>query len=110
VRYLDIITSQKMRKAMRREIASIPDTMSTWIAHYLQFAVRGVRSEAVAQKISLHLLLFQAFYLTGYGHDRISTCLKRDVVAWRTPPSTITWHHPRRSPPGSCPKMTDKKA
>src|SRR5260370_41729491 len=83
VRYLDTITSRKMQEAMRREIAGIPDTLSAWIAHYLQFAVVGVRSEAVAQKIALHLSRFQAFYLDAYGHDRISTCLKRDVVAWQ---------------------------
>ena len=83
VHYLDKITSRKMQKAMRREIASIPDALSAWRAHYLQFAVVGVRSEAVAQKIALHLSRFQAFYLDAYGHDRISTCLKRDVVAWQ---------------------------
>lgn len=83
VRYLDKITSRKVQEAMRREIASIPDMMSTWIAHYLQFAVIGVRSAGVAQKITLHLARFQAFYREAYGHDRISTCLKRDVVAWQ---------------------------
>jgi len=83
MRYLDTITSRKMQEAMRREIASIPDALSAWRAHYLQFAVVGVRSEAVAQKIALHLSRFQAFYLDAYGHDRISTCLKRDVVAWQ---------------------------
>lgn len=83
VRYLDTITSRKMQEALRHEIASIPDALSAWIANYLQFAVVGVRSEAVAQKIALHLARFQAFYLDAYGHDRISTCLKRDVVAWQ---------------------------
>jgi site-specific recombinase XerD len=83
VRYLDKITSRKMQEALRREIASIPDALSAWIANYLQFAVVGVRSEAVAQKIALHLARFQAFFVDAYGHDRISTCLKRDVVAWQ---------------------------
>jgi len=83
VRYLDKITSRKMQEAMRREIAGIPDSLEAWIAHYLQYAVLGVRSAGVTQKIALHLSRFQAFYLAAYGHDRISTCLKRDVVAWQ---------------------------
>jgi site-specific recombinase XerD len=83
IHYLDKITSRKMQEAMRREIAGIPDALSAWIAHYLQYAVICVRSTGVAQKIALHLSRFQAFYLDAYGHDRISTCLKRDVVAWQ---------------------------
>ena len=83
VRYLDTITSRKMQEAMRREIAGIPDSLETWMAHYLQYAVLGVRSAGVAQKIALHLARFRAFYLAAYGHDRISTCLQRDVVAWQ---------------------------
>lgn len=83
VRYLDKITSRKVQEAMRREIAGIPDSIEAWIAHYLQYAVLGVRSAGVAQKIALHLSRFQAFYRESYGHDRISTCLKRDVVAWQ---------------------------
>ncbi len=83
VRYLDNFTSRKMQEAIRHEVAGIPDALSAWIAHYLQFAVVGVRSEAVARKIALHLFRFQAFYLDAYGHDRISTCLKRDVVTWQ---------------------------
>ncbi len=53
---LDNITSRKMQEAMRREIASIPDSLEAWIAHYLQFAVVGVRSADMAQKIALHQL------------------------------------------------------
>src|SRR5260221_3707504 len=83
VRYLEKITSRKMKGAMWREIAGIPDSLEAWMAHYLQYAVIGVRSTGVAQKIALHLGAFQAFYLAAYGHDRISTCLKRDVVAWQ---------------------------
>src|SRR5258708_28111220 len=74
VRYLDTITSRKMQEAMRREIAGIPDSLEAWMAHYLQYAVTGVRSAGVAQKIALHLARFQAFYVAAYGHDRISTC------------------------------------
>jgi hypothetical protein len=62
-----------MQEAMRHEIGSIPDTMSAWIAHYLQFAVLGVRRESVAQKIVLHLSRFQTFFVDAYGHKRIST-------------------------------------
>jgi len=37
----------------------------------------------VTAKITLHLNRFRLFVDAAYGHDRISTVLKRDVVAWR---------------------------
>jgi hypothetical protein len=49
----------------------------------LALAVVGVRSEEVAQKIAFHLDRFVAFSIEGYGHDRISTCLRSDVLAWQ---------------------------
>ncbi len=63
--------------------ATIPDSLESWINGYLQLAVEGIRSEAVAQKIALHLRRFLNFFIEGYGHDRISTCLRRDVIAWQ---------------------------
>jgi site-specific recombinase XerD len=99
VRYLDKFTSRKVREAIDQEIASIPDSLSAWIAHYLRFAVVGVRSDGVTQKIALHLHRFQTFFAQAYGHDRISNCLRRDVVAWQQhlqaeemAPSTINNH------------------
>jgi site-specific recombinase XerD len=62
---------------------AIADSLDAWMAHYLQLAVVGVRSEAVAQKIALHLSRFQDFFVNAYGHDRLSTCLRRDVQAWQ---------------------------
>lgn len=59
------------------------DDFSAWIDHYLDQAVLGVRSDAVAQKIALHLRKFLAFFLEQYGHERLSTCVKRDVKAWQ---------------------------
>jgi site-specific recombinase XerD len=49
----------------------------------LQLAVIGVRSPAVTQKIALHLARFLEYFRAAYGHDRISTCLKRDFVSWQ---------------------------
>jgi hypothetical protein len=37
----------------------------------------------VAQKIALHLDRFVGFFQASYGHDRIGTCLRRDVLAWQ---------------------------
>ncbi|MDQ3549312.1 MAG: site-specific recombinase, partial [Chloroflexota bacterium] len=31
----------------------------------------------------MHLDRFVGFFIASYGHDRITTCLKRDVVAWQ---------------------------
>lgn len=61
-----------------------PDSLTAWADRYHRFAVVGVRSDAVAQKIVLHLARFIAFFRDAYGHDRISACLRRDVVAWQT--------------------------
>ncbi|MFL5806416.1 MAG: tyrosine-type recombinase/integrase [Roseiflexaceae bacterium] len=59
------------------------DSLDAWFRHYQQLAVMGVRSVAVAQKITLHLDRFRAFFLESYGHERITTCLRRDVQAWQ---------------------------
>src|SRR5947209_249671 len=59
------------------------DSFGTWSERYQQLAVAGVRSAEVAKKITLQLGRFIAFYRDAYGHDRVSTCLKRDVVAWQ---------------------------
>ena len=59
------------------------DSLQAWMDAYLHLAVQGVRSEAVAQKIALHLRRFQQFFEARYGQERISACIKRDVVAWQ---------------------------
>jgi integrase len=59
------------------------DSFSWWIQRYQDLAVTGVRSKAVADKIALHLQRFLLFFQQSYGHDRISICLRRDVVAWQ---------------------------
>lgn len=76
-----------------------PDSLSAWMARYQQMAVSGVRSQAVARKIALHLDRFLAFFRQTYGHERISTCGKRDALAWQTvlgakdlAPSTVNNH------------------
>jgi site-specific recombinase XerD len=58
-----------------------------------------VRSDGVACKIALHLARFAAFFAAAYGHERLSSCLRRDVVAWQTAltrqglaPATINNH------------------
>ncbi len=83
MQYLDKFTRRKVQEGASHQKAAIPDSLDAWIAHYLQLAVVGVRSEAVAQKIALHLHRFQDFFVNAYGHDRLSTCLRRDVQAWQ---------------------------
>lgn len=70
--HLDKLTSRK-----------VPDRLSTWAGRYLEFAVRGIRSDEVATKIARHLERFRHFFHENYGHDRVSACLRRDVTAWR---------------------------
>lgn len=61
---------------------TLSDSLQKWITYYLQMAVQGVRAEAVAQKIHLHLHRFQSFFEARYGQEHISSCVKRDVLAW----------------------------
>jgi len=93
--YLEKFTSRKVETSFHE----VPDSLSAWMERYIQLAIIGVRSEGVAQKINLHLRRFQEFFLAIYGHDRISVCLKRDVVAWQSAlreqglaPATVNSH------------------
>jgi integrase len=61
----------------------IADSLAAWATRFLALAVVGVRSSAVAQKVALHLDRFVAFTEESYGHDRMSTALRRDVLAWQ---------------------------
>src|SRR3954471_10048616 len=81
--YLENYTSRKVERVSHRLVWTAPDSLTAWIERYLALAVVGVRSEEVAKKITLHLERFAAFYQEGYGHERISTVLRRDVVAWQ---------------------------
>jgi integrase len=83
VRYLDKFTTRKVQDDYTRLLAALPDSLEAWITQYIQLAVTGVRSSAVAQKIVLHLARYLEYFQQVYGHDRISTCLKRDVVSWQ---------------------------
>jgi len=65
-------------------LGEIPDSLAAWVERYQTLAVAGVRSEGVADKIALHLARFITFFAEAYGHDRLSTCLRRDVVVWQT--------------------------
>ena len=60
--------------------------------------VEGVRSPEVAAKIDLHLDRFRAFFVELYGHERISTVGRRDVIDWqrdlaeKLAPATVNNH------------------
>ena len=84
MQYLDKFTGRKVQMGLNPKSESLPDSLAAWIECYLRLAVIGVRSEEVAQKIALHLSRFQDFFRQSYGHDRLSTCLRRDVLAWQT--------------------------
>jgi integrase len=61
----------------------LADDLSAWIDHYLEMAVLGVRSDEVYKKIRHHLGLFSTFFTEQYRHNRISTCVKRDIRLWQ---------------------------
>lgn len=78
------IPSQKDEMSVLRSVESVPDSLYAWMERYRAFAIAGVRSPAITQKIVLHLDRFRQFFVARYGHDRLSTCLQRDVRAWQT--------------------------
>jgi hypothetical protein len=82
-RQLASFTSRKVTGLADTLHDAVPDALPAWMARYLTFAVVGVRSPAVAEKIALHLDRFIRFFIESYGRDRISTLLKRDVLAWQ---------------------------
>ena len=61
----------------------MPDSLQVWVDRYRTLVVEGVRSPHVAAKIDLHLDRFGAFFSDMYGHERISTVGRRDVVDWQ---------------------------
>jgi len=83
LQYLPQFTTGKVTALPTGLSPDLPDSLAAWSARYLTLAVIGVRSPAVTQKIALHLDRFVGFFVESYGHDRITTCLKRDVVAWQ---------------------------
>src|SRR5262249_26268503 len=70
--------SRKVQRVLEHPLALLAQSGADWIAAYLRLTIQGVRSEAITQKITLHLQRFQAFLLESYGHDRLSTCVRRD--------------------------------
>src|SRR5689334_3186322 len=82
----DYVTQNTSRKVAPPHLSVLPipgDSLREWMDSYQTLAVVGARSEAVAQKITLHLSRFHDFFRTAYGHDRLSACLRRDVLAWQ---------------------------
>src|SRR5688500_1568261 len=81
--YLPNFTARKVQAIPGVLPADVADSLAAWATRFLALAVVGVRSDEVTKKIALHLDRFITFFLESYGHDRISTCLRRDVLAWQ---------------------------
>jgi site-specific recombinase XerD len=64
-------------------LKSPSDSLREWMADYVRMAVEGIRSEEVCRRIQLHLDRFQSFFEERYGQEHLSSCVKRDVLAWR---------------------------
>ncbi len=96
--YLREFTSRKDRRP-QTDLSDTPDSLSAWVGRYLELAVVGVRSRTVAEKAALHLGRFVGFIEHGFGHDRVSTLVRRDVQGWQRSlveqglaPSTVNNH------------------
>jgi integrase len=80
--YLEKFTSRKDERGDQR-LSRTSDSLAAWVGRYLELAVVGVRSRTVAEKAALHLGRFAEFFEGAYGHDRISTVVRRDVQEWQ---------------------------
>jgi len=84
----------------RRRLPSRKDAgVSAWAARYEELALTGVRSREVTDRIVLHLGRFAKYLSATYGHERLATMVRRDVVGWRDSlvalglgPSTVNNH------------------
>lgn len=80
------------------EALPVPDSRAAWIAHYPCHAVAGTRPPAAAAKIALHLGRFHTEFTATYGHDRLSACVRRDLLSWQAhlvrplAPATVNSH------------------
>ena len=82
ITHLDQFVAQKERRAIKQLVAELPDSLTAWIECYLDLVVVGARPDQVTRSIVLHLGRFADFFEARYGHERISTVLKRDIEAW----------------------------
>jgi site-specific recombinase XerD len=83
VHYLHQFTLQKEKEQQTVLMNQLPDSLNAWMDQYTRLVIAGIRTESSVKKVSLHLDRFLQFFSDFYGHDRISSCLKRDVVAWQ---------------------------
>lgn len=75
-------TSRKDRHSDPR-LSETPDSLEAWVGRHPEIAVVGVRSKTVAEKAALHLGRFVEFFEEAYGHNRMSTMVRRDVQSWQ---------------------------
>ena len=69
-----------MQAVAPRLPAHVPDSLAAWATRYLAPAVVGARSAKVTRKLAFPFDRFVSFSVESYGHDRISTCLRHDVL------------------------------
>ena len=67
----------------RRRLPSRNDgTVLAWAARYEELALTGVRSQEVTERIALHLHRFAEYLEATYGHEKLASMVRRDVVGW----------------------------
>lgn len=75
-------TSRKV-VGLSEALGGTDDSLTAWAERYLALAVRGVRSDEVAAKITRHVRRFIAWLTDGLGHDRLTAVTPREITAWR---------------------------
>lgn len=88
-------TALDQRRLPSREATAV----SSWAATYEELALTGVRSREVTERIALHLRRFGEYLSVTYGHERLASVVRRDIVGWRDAlvtsglgPSTVNNH------------------
>ena len=62
IQYLEKSTARKGEALAPPPVRDVPDSLAAWMVRYLTLAVVGVRSEAVARKITLQLQRFGSYH------------------------------------------------
>lgn len=82
-----------------RDLTDLPDSLAAWLSVYHHQVLTDQHPAPMVQKTLLHLHRFQQFLVHAYGHDRLSTCVIRDVRTWQRQlhdqgfaPSTVNQH------------------
>jgi integrase/recombinase XerC len=69
-------------KRIQQRVDPEEDRLSLWLERYLDEQFDEERQRESKKKVKRQLLRFIEFMLKRYGHEKVTTVIKRDVEAW----------------------------